>query len=984
MATTAILEPIRTVHDNNILTNNNINNTTTDIDTTNTIIQQQSDHAIALSPTLTAQRSLLNTTNSINSDNTDNTALQQSNRQECNNKLDIDNNTIDKAMTLQLTLTDYEPPIDQHSQHNDNIINDTTTSQTTFTIPSDWPAIDSAIDLSIHDHAHKSSDTEWWYINTHCYDKYDSNKQYSIFVSFFRIIKSIDDDNNKQYAHAFVYSICDIHNKQYYSNTLVDYQADIILKQQLENNIYKMDHRFKQALLEILNKGNVPKPDHKMNKQANCSIYDNNNNNNTFLLEYDGNTLTRLNDNSYQLTCKHTSASHISIDLNIQPTKPVIRQANDGIVKVGLRKDTMYYYFIPRCNVNGYITLNNNNNNSIELNGTAWYDHEFGGTFRADMMVKDLNKHINDNKYNANTTHNINNNTTITQPPTPTHRSYQYSDGLYKHVDITPDPSPTNSPPSQLRSIDKQDNNIDTSSSSSSSQFNKRSYAWNWFAIQLDNEIDITVTQLIDIDEYNNQNIFQQYAIVVDSQHNNYKRTEHHNINIKSSNNFVSTRTTNVYPLDWIIEIPDLHIKLQCNAVIADQEVITLISKPAFWEGVMNINAAIINNNITTTITGKGWLERQGFNEMRSLKNYLKNASLQTIAAVDQIMPVQPSYEQARELIADSNRDYYMSGVNLNVYSQTITKPLRDIIDRGGKSWRSLACLLCIDAVGGQSSRYRHWLSMPEIMHVGSLIIDDIQDNSTHRRGGDACHIMYGNALAINTGCAAYFLALNVLNNMTPDLTAETRLRLYELYFLGLRAGHTGQGFDLYGFDYMMSHTVETGDNNELVRTVLCTHRLKSAVPAGCLARMGATIGQASDIQVESLGSYFESIGLAFQIIDDVLNINGFAHNKKDTAEDIKAGKITYPIAVAMNKNMLNTVEQRQQLWSTIQSKPTDDNVISDIVKLLNDCGAIEHSVEHATKLVNDAWLKLDAELEDSFYKMVLRAFGLYVLERRW
>jgi geranylgeranyl pyrophosphate synthase len=59
-----------------------------------------------------------------------------------------------------------------------------------------------------------------------------------------------------------------------------------------------------------------------------------------------------------------------------------------------------------------------------------------------------------------------------------------------------------------------------------------------------------------------------------------------------------------------------------------------------------------------------------------------------------------------------------------------------EIVDRGGKSWRSFAFLLCIDCVGGFSPTYKHWLAMPELMHVGSLIIDDIQDKSDTRRGG--------------------------------------------------------------------------------------------------------------------------------------------------------------------------------------------------------------------------------------------------------
>ena len=68
-------------------------------------------------------------------------------------------------------------------------------------------------------------------------------------------------------------------------------------------------------------------------------------------------------------------------------------------------------------------------------------------------------------------------------------------------------------------------------------------------------------------------------------------------------------------------------------------------------------------------------------------------------------------------------------------------------------------CLSCMDLVGGDSQQFAHWLALPELLHVGSLIIDDVQDDSDVRRGGPACHKMYGEPLAINAGCASYFLA---------------------------------------------------------------------------------------------------------------------------------------------------------------------------------------------------------------------------------
>ena len=67
-----------------------------------------------------------------------------------------------------------------------------------------------------------------------------------------------------------------------------------------------------------------------------------------------------------------------------------------------------------------------------------------------------------------------------------------------------------------------------------------------------------------------------------------------------------------------------------------------------------------------------------------------------------------------------------MDGVDLEQYARTLIHPIREIIDRGGKAWRSYAALTCCDIVGGDSRKFVEWLAMPELMHVGSLIVDDV------------------------------------------------------------------------------------------------------------------------------------------------------------------------------------------------------------------------------------------------------------------
>ena len=260
---------------------------------------------------------------------------------------------------------------------------------------------------------------------------------------------------------------------------------------------------------------------------------------------------------------------------------------------------------------------------------------------------------------------------------------------------------------------------------------------------------------------------------------------------------------------------------------------------------------------------------------------------------------------------------------------------------------------------------------------MGSLIIDDIQDGSPVRRGGPTCHMTHGEPLAINAGTAAYFIAQRLL--ITAPIAPARKLRIYDLYFEALRAGHAGQALDLDGLSNLVPGVVESGDSNLLERRVLATYRLKTAAPVSALARMGAIAGGGSDVQVEALGAFFEAMGLAFQVIDDVLNLRGFKGDLKRRGEDLTNGTVTLPFARALARV---PIEDRRWMWRTLQSRPTDPPVIASIVERIETSGALNSCVAQAHEMVEGAWRSAEPLFEDSFAKVMLRAFSWHSLER--
>ena len=207
------------------------------------------------------------------------------------------------------------------------------------------------------------------------------------------------------------------------------------------------------------------------------------------------------------------------------------------------------------------------------------------------------------------------------------------------------------------------------------------------------------------------------------------------------------------------------------------------------------------------------------------------------------------------------------------------------------------------------------------------------------------------------------------------------KLRIYQYYFEALRAGHSGQALDIYGLDYLMDDVVADNSGHILEDRVMAIHKLKCAAPSGYLARIGALIGGGSEDQIEALGNYYEALGIAFQIIDDTLNIEGFRNDLKTKAEDISAGKITYPIAKAMHRL---EVHDRQRLWEILKMRTKDLDVIGEAISLLVKVDALKLCQLEAREILDGGWKAMDPYVRDSFVKMNLRAFSWFVLDRHY
>ncbi|MBW2974165.1 polyprenyl synthetase family protein [Candidatus Woesearchaeota archaeon] len=155
------------------------------------------------------------------------------------------------------------------------------------------------------------------------------------------------------------------------------------------------------------------------------------------------------------------------------------------------------------------------------------------------------------------------------------------------------------------------------------------------------------------------------------------------------------------------------------------------------------------------------------------------------------------------------------------------------------------------------------------------------------------------------------------------------------------------------------------------------------AYKTGGLARMsaklGAIIGNASDKKIISLAGFAESLGVAFQIQDDILNITSTALGK-DFGEDITEGKRTLLVIHALKKA---SPEDRQLLLGILNQKTRDKTLISEAISIIKKYRAIDYSKNIAKRLVKDAWHELDPLLKESKSKKILKMLAQFTVNRK-
>ena len=239
------------------------------------------------------------------------------------------------------------------------------------------------------------------------------------------------------------------------------------------------------------------------------------------------------------------------------------------------------------------------------------------------------------------------------------------------------------------------------------------------------------------------------------------------------------------------------------------------------------------------------------------------------------------------------------------VAPQSIHAAMRYSLFAGGKRIRPILAIaaartICDDTIGIENAA-----GALELIHTYSLIHDDLPalDNDDLRRGRPTCHKVFGEALAILAGDALLTLAFEVLSRL-PGVVAERRIWLVEE--LSRAAGTVG------GMIAGQVHDIEGERQAPSAVLLESIHRAKTGALLRASVRMGAIYAGASAAELAALSEYGEHVGLAFQIVDDVLDVEGSSEALGKTAgKDQAQQKITFPAVYGLERSRRMAEEER-------------------------------------------------------------------------
>ena len=312
---------------------------------------------------------------------------------------------------------------------------------------------------------------------------------------------------------------------------------------------------------------------------------------------------------------------------------------------------------------------------------------------------------------------------------------------------------------------------------------------------------------------------------------------------------------------------------------------------------------------------------------------------------------------------------------NLETLNKALAEPIWEFLDRGGKRWRPTLFLLICEALGKNPEEFMDFAIIPEVIHNGTLMVDDIEDSSEERRGKPCTYKIYGVDIATNAGNTMYYLPLLPLIENREKIPPEKLSRVYEIYVQEMIKLGLGQAMDI-AWHKGLANADKIGEKDYLQ---MCAY--KTGTLARMSAKMAAVLAGANEELVEKFGRFAESIGIAFQMQDDILDLSSeeFAEKKGGRGKDITEGKRTLIVIHTLGNA---DSKDKDRLVKILGMHSSDQALRDEAIMIMEKYGSLDYVRRCAADIVEKSWKEVDKLLTTSEAKERLKAFAEFLIKR--
>jgi heptaprenyl diphosphate synthase len=290
---------------------------------------------------------------------------------------------------------------------------------------------------------------------------------------------------------------------------------------------------------------------------------------------------------------------------------------------------------------------------------------------------------------------------------------------------------------------------------------------------------------------------------------------------------------------------------------------------------------------------------------------------------------------------------------------KVVQQAARHLVDAGGKRVRPVLTLLTSLLGDGATKDVIDAAAVVELTHLATLYHDDVMDDAPTRRGVPTAQHVYGNSVAILVGDLLLARASRIgvaLGIEAIDLQAKTFERLC-----------IGQ----------LNETIGPKPSDDPIEHYIQVLADKTGSLIAASATLGAMLGNAPKQYLAALSEFGEKVGVAFQLIDDVIDISEAGPSGKTPGTDLRAGVPTMPMLLLKNKND----EASKQLLADINGDLSSDQQLAAVVKQLREHPVADEAYQEAIRWANEAIAALDV-LPDGQTKRALVHFAEAVIKR--